>query len=568
MTSERIGRRVVTVAVVAMLLFAASPGLVPSVSAADGKFVTKTHEGREYKLYVPSSYDGSSEVPMVVMLHGCNQTPTDFAKGTRMNDVAEEEGFLVLYPKQNESANSDRCWNWFDTDHQHRGSGEPALIKGMVDQVKANYNVDDRRVYAGGMSAGAAMTVILGAAYPHVFAAIGSHSGLEYKAATSSSGALSAMTYGGPDPDQQGIEAYEEMDVMNRQVPTIVFHGRDDTTVYPVNGNQTVLQWAQTHDMADNDTDDDSFASGYDHKIRGQSDGGYEYSHYYYNDSTDDPLVEYYLVDQLKHAWSGGDSAGSYTDPNGPNATRILWNYFENHSLQKDQQTILIDDFEDNDGLQDYDEDAHEGSPYLNNYFVDTTDSGGYDATPAEGSYDLGAYSDDDNYHNVVHTYSYDTVEGDPNTLPRPGDTISYLTQTDYLDGYKASADPGQVTSAFFFGVQDQQNRYIVLIDMADDEFKLMKEENDVVTTLASASGIGLNPKGHWYRVEVDWGEDGNLTARLVDYEGDGSVVTELSATDDTFGAGGIGFYKTGGPSGGEYSLAYWDNVTVTRPVG
>lgn len=102
---------------------------------------------------------------------------------------------------------------------------------------------------------------------------------------------------------------------------------------------------------------------------------------------------------------------------------------------------------------------------------------------------------------------------------------------------------------------------------MAADEFKLMKEEGGTVTTLASASGLGLDPKGHWYEVEVDWGTDGQFTAQLVDHEGDGSVVADISATDDTFGEGGIGFYKTGGPSDGLYSLAYWDNVTVTRPV-
>lgn len=566
MTEARGSRRLLVVLIAGLLVTAGSPTLVGSATAADGSFTTETYEDREYKLYTPSDYDGSEEVPVVVALHGCEQTPSDFAEGTQLNDVAETEGFIVVYPKQTEDANSKRCWNWFDTDHQQRGTGEPALIKGMLDQVKSNHNVDDTRVHAAGMSAGGAMTVILGAAYPHTFASIGSHSGMEYKAAESSWSALNAMDYGGPDPDEQGIEAYEEMDVMNRQVPTMVFHGQDDDTVDEVNGNQTAVQWAQTHDMADNGDDDDSFASGYNQKTSGVA-NGYDYTHYYFNDSGGDSLVEYYLVDELKHAWSGGDSAGSYTDSNGPNATQLMWEYFEDHPLQTEEQTLLVDDFEDNDGLEDYNEDAHESSPYLDDYFQDTYDDGGYDDEPIEGDYSLGSYSDEDEYHNVVHTYSSDSEQVEPNVLPQEGDTISYYTQTDYLDGYKDSADPGQVTSAFMFGVQDQENRYIALIDMADDEFMLLKEEGDSVSVLAAESGLGLDPKGHWYQVEIDWGESGDLTARLIDHEGDGSVVTEIGATDDTFDTGGIGFYKTGGPSDGLYSLAYWDNVTVTRPV-
>lgn len=566
MSHERVGQRAATLAVVALLVVAASPSLVGFATAADGSFTTETYGDREYKLYVPSDYDGSQEVPLVTMLHGCEQTPSDFAQGSQMNELAEEEGFIVVYPKQTDDANSKQCWNWFDTDHQQRGEGEPALIKGMVDQVKSDYNVDDRRVYAGGLSAGAGMSVILGATYPHTFAAIGSHSGTEYKAAESAFGALDAMSNGGPDPDQQGIEAHQEMDVMNRQVPTIVFQGRDDTTVYPVNGNQTALQWAQTHDVADNGEDDGSFSSDYDRKVDGRADG-YDYTHYYFNDSGGDSLVEYYLVDELQHAWSGGNDAGSYVDSNGPDATQLMWEYFEDNPLERDEQTILVDDFEDNDGLEDYDEDAHESSPYLDDYFQDTYDDGGYDDEPIEGDYALGSYSDADEYHNVVHTYSQDGEQVEPNVLPREGDTISYYTQTDYLDGYDSSADPGQVSSAFMFGVQDHQNRYIALVDMADDEFMLLKEHEDEVSLLTVESDIGLDPKGHWYQVEIDWGESGDLTARLVDHEGDGSVVTEITATDDTFDAGGIGFYKTGGPDDGLYSLAYWDNVTVTRPV-
>lgn len=562
-------KELVLVAVV-VLAAVALPGPTASPAAAeDGAFLTKTYDGREYRLYVPPSYDGSESVPLLVMLHGCNQTPTDFAAGTDANELADREGVLVLYPEQTEDANSERCWNWFDTDHQERGAGEPALIKGMTDQVEANYEVDAHRVYVAGMSAGGAMSVIMGATYPHQYAAIGVHSGLEYKAAESASGAFYAMDNGGPDPDQQGIEAYHEMDVMARQVPTIVFHGFADDTVDKVNGNQTTLQWAQTHDMADNDADDDSFASGYDRKLTGTSDGGYDYTTYLFEDDAGTVLVNYTLVRELGHDWSGGSTDGSYTDPAGPDATTAFWSFFESHPLEADHQRVLIDDFEDNDDLQDYDEDAHEGSPFLNDYFVDTTDDGGYDGVPWEGSYDLGAYSDDDYGHPAVHTHSYDTVEGAPNTLPRAGDVISYYTQADCLSGYCSTGDPATVKSGFIFGAQNATHKYMAYINYESQYVALLKRTADGWTFL-DWTDASLDPKGHWYEVRIDWGTDGSMTMTVYDAEGDGSVVATASATDATWSAGGVGFYKAGGTESGDglYSLAYWDQVTVNRTVG
>src|SRR5205823_4529006 len=134
---------------------------------------------RRYKLFIPSAYRGQP-LPLIVMLHGCTQTPDDFATGTRMNLRAEERGCFVVYPAQPQSANMSKCWNWFQASNQRRDQGEPAIIAGLVRELLLTYDLDHERVYVGGLSAGGAMAVILGRAYPELFAAIGVHSGLPY----------------------------------------------------------------------------------------------------------------------------------------------------------------------------------------------------------------------------------------------------------------------------------------------------------------------------------------------------------------------------------------------------
>ena len=107
---------------------------------------------RRYKLYVPKSYSKSRPAPLLVVLHGCTQDPDDIARGTLFNSLAEEKGILVAYPEQPQKANGLKCWNWFDTAHQRRDKGEPALIADITRQVIANYKVDSRRVYIAGLS--------------------------------------------------------------------------------------------------------------------------------------------------------------------------------------------------------------------------------------------------------------------------------------------------------------------------------------------------------------------------------------------------------------------------------
>ena len=220
----------------------------PEVSPA-GWFVpasfTNVAGTRAYKLYVPSGAGGRA-LPLLVMLHGCTQSADDLAAGTRMNQLAESGSFFVVYPEQSGSANGQRCWNWFNADDQRRERGEPSIIAGITRQVVATQQIDPRRVYVAGMSAGGAMAAVMGAAYLDLYAAVGIHSGLAYGAAHDLPSAFRAMKGGAPDPSGGKTRAAEAAGALDlaRSVPTIVFHGDCDGTVHPRNGEQGLHQWA------------------------------------------------------------------------------------------------------------------------------------------------------------------------------------------------------------------------------------------------------------------------------------------------------------------------------------
>ncbi|WP_234402400.1 extracellular catalytic domain type 1 short-chain-length polyhydroxyalkanoate depolymerase [Oceanobacillus damuensis] len=314
------------------LLLVCSMIVWPTTTNAAGEVISGSYGGKSYNLYIPSQYDQSQTYPLYVMLHGCTQDAGQFAAGTKMNELAEEKGFLVLYPEQNSSSNSSKCWNWFETSHQSRGSGEPAVIAGMVQSLDSTYSINNDQVFVAGLSAGAAMSVILGATYPDIFSGIGVGAGLEYKAATSVSEAYTAMSSGGPDPEQQGRVAYQAMGSQADVLPVIVFHGTSDYTVNSINGHQVISQWAVTNDLAATGSVDGWIDDEPDHTENYQVPSGKSYTESDYTGQDDQVWMKKILIQDMGHAWSGGSSQGSYTDPGGPDASLMMWNFFQTFS--------------------------------------------------------------------------------------------------------------------------------------------------------------------------------------------------------------------------------------------
>lgn len=264
-----------------------------------------------YHVYSPGR-SGDGNAALIIMLHGCHQTAEDFAAGTRMNQMADLHGLTVVYPAQSSQANAMNCWNWFAEKDQERGQGEPCLIAAIARRVALERGIDQRRIYVAGMSAGGAMSVILGSTYPDLFAAVGVHSGLPYRAARDASSALSAMR----GPNDQSAEAGFPTP---RAIPTIVFHGDRDATVDPSNGSAIAQHVAANAARS---------GAPIQETVQDLSHGGRICTTTTYRRSAGPPLAEHWLVHGAGHAWCGGSPLGSFTDAAGPDASAEMVRFF------------------------------------------------------------------------------------------------------------------------------------------------------------------------------------------------------------------------------------------------
>ncbi|MGF7146506.1 poly(hydroxyalkanoate) depolymerase family esterase [Sphingomonas zeicaulis] len=278
---------------------------------APGSFIaedfTCAHGTLAYRFYTPTG-SNRRRMPLVVMLHGCSQTARDFATGTAMNRLADELGFLVLYPEQARTANPARCWNWHRPDNQRRGKGEPAIIAALTRHAMAIGRANPARIYIAGISAGGATAAIVGAAYPDLYTAVGVHSGVAVGDVATLSGAIAAMRgTGGPRPTGK----------LPRQQPTIVFHGDHDRIVHPSNaaGFLSNLERAAPGPLTVR-------------TLSGQSPGGRMFTRRVYQDRAGHLMLEDWTIHGSGHGWSGGSLLGSHTDPAGPDASREMLRFF------------------------------------------------------------------------------------------------------------------------------------------------------------------------------------------------------------------------------------------------
>lgn len=291
---------------------AASPARI--ARPTPGSFTTQDfacpHGALSYKLYTPTG-SNRRRMPLVVMLHGCSQTARDFATGTAMNSLADELGFLVLYPEQSRTANPARCWNWHRRDNQRRGNGEPAIIAALTRHAMALSRANPARIYIAGISAGGAAAAIIAAAYSDLYAAVGVHSGVAVGDITTLSAAIATMGgKGGPRPTGK----------LPRQPPTIVFHGDNDRVVHPSNaaGFLSNLERAAPGPLTMR-------------TVSGQSPGGRAFTRRLYQDRSGRLMLEDWTVHGSGHCWSGGSMLGSHTDPAGPSASREMLRFFLTH---------------------------------------------------------------------------------------------------------------------------------------------------------------------------------------------------------------------------------------------
>lgn len=351
-------------AVLLAATLAATIGMLPMTSAAHasaGTFTQYSDQPLPYWVYQPSSYTGTAKVPVVVYLHGCEQSAPDVAVGTRWNSEAEAKGFIAVYPQQLAglsgpitTGNANACWNFYDpAEVGSRTSGEPAQIAAITREVMTKWNVDPSRVYIIGASGGAAEANVMAVLFPDLYAAVGIVAGCPYGACSDATGTISYGTW-------------LRLGIKPRQVPAFVVDSvTDEVTVYPLNA-AAVQQYLGLDDYADDGLDNGSVSRqpasvqnyGFNQTPQpGSGDpclptsltsppnrfpcpggvigfqGTYPYTEMTYNNSSGTQLVKFWTIYGASHGYAGGDPAGSFTDPLGPNITDGAWTFFSAHPM-------------------------------------------------------------------------------------------------------------------------------------------------------------------------------------------------------------------------------------------
>jgi poly(hydroxyalkanoate) depolymerase family esterase len=278
---------------------------------------------RDYLLYVPRGYGGWRRRPLIVLIHGCKQTPEDISAATRIAARADANGWLVLLPRQVAKANSWSCWNWFDT-ATSAGRGEAAIVAAQVRAVRRAYRVHPRKVYAVGMSAGGCLAAVLGLRHPKLFAGVVVHSGVACGAASAPLTAMRVLTYGA-DTNYEKIGANARADAPRRALPValLAIGGAEDTAVAEINTIQLVRQYLVFNGKLVQQPNPPNVLPPADHETTSTLPAGRTMTVSDYRDGAR-LVVRRVRVTGLGHAWSGGDDAFPYNDSNPPDATALL----------------------------------------------------------------------------------------------------------------------------------------------------------------------------------------------------------------------------------------------------
>jgi len=292
------------------------PGRFPHALSA-GAF----RRQRDYFLYIPDTVGRRDRVPLLVMLHGCSQDAHTFAQGSRMNELADEHRFLVLYPQQSLHANALRCWNWFEP-QTGQGAAEATAIAALVRDVARRYPIDRSRVYLAGISAGGAMTAILALCYGALFAACAIVAGVMYRAADSALAGARAMHGGAPvSPENVADDAASRPSRNVQFVPALVVHGTHDSVVHPRNAEQLIRQFRRFAEVLGTPSPPLTVATEQLISSAGRS---YRQRDYLRGDQL---LLRSISIEGLGHAWSGGDERLRFNDSAQPNTSHLIWDF-------------------------------------------------------------------------------------------------------------------------------------------------------------------------------------------------------------------------------------------------
>ncbi|MEU6131414.1 PHB depolymerase family esterase [Saccharopolyspora sp. NPDC047091] len=313
----------IALAVVVLLSLGFQFGLPGSAGPRDRLGTYSSDQGRlMYQVHLPPDYREDSRPPVVMAVHGCAMTGfgwNSMKATTRFDQLADEAGFIVVYPTQSPFQNKLNCWNSTDPADQHRGRGEPELLAGIAREVVSEYHADPRQVHVTGASSGAGAAVILAATYPDVFATATSVAGGEY--------GLDQVDPEHPaevPPTYTAGQAYAQMGPRARPVPLLVFQGDQDDVVPPLVADRLVEHWARVIELAtggDVDAKPESV-------VRQNPPGLHPYTRSTYAAAGGGlPVIESYLTSGMGHAWSGPAASGLFTDRAGPDMARLIWDF-------------------------------------------------------------------------------------------------------------------------------------------------------------------------------------------------------------------------------------------------